>query len=107
MSIHIVSNQPKCISGGEKKGEEVTYARNISPICPPALVSGALPNVPAKNRMTSSIGILIERAPAMLKIAKRGYEALNAHLRPNISDNGAQINGPTPNPLTPSVSPPS
>ena len=74
------------------------YAANISPICPPALVRGALPNVPAKNLTMRIIGRFVERAPAMLKIANKGYEALKAHLRPNISERGAQSSGPTPKP---------
>jgi hypothetical protein len=44
------------------------------------------------------MGRFVERAPAMLKIANKGYEALNAHLRPNISERGAHSSGPTPNP---------
>jgi len=44
------------------------------------------------------IGRFVDSAPAMLKIANNGYEALNAHRRPNISEIGAQNKGPTPNP---------
>jgi len=44
------------------------------------------------------IGRFVDSAPAMLKIANNGYEALNAHRRPNISEIGAQNKGPTPKP---------
>ena len=49
-----------------------THAANISPICPPAFVSGALPNVPAKNLTMRIIGRFVDSAPAMLKIANNG-----------------------------------
>jgi hypothetical protein len=44
------------------------------------------------------IGKFVDKAPAILKIANNGYEALKAHLLPNISERGAQTNGPTPKP---------